>query len=171
MKINCKIEPADYLRANWLHQRPRRFFTIAAAVLGVLAAFTFCVTLYEFIAKGTNLQAPLAIGGGGVLLAYCFLVSFPRRVAKLYQQQKLLQQPFTVEVTQAGLETWHPNGQSKLPWEVFLKWKASRDMVLLYQCDLETSGGGHGFEYYNRMAATALQFIVDALDRERLRLV
>ncbi len=40
-----------------------------------------------------------------------------------------------------------------------------------HQCDLETSGGGHGFEYYNRMAANAIAFMMNALDRERLRLV
>jgi S-formylglutathione hydrolase FrmB len=39
-----------------------------------------------------------------------------------------------------------------------------------HECDLETSGGGHGFEYYNRMAARALAFVVERLDRERLRL-
>jgi S-formylglutathione hydrolase FrmB len=39
-----------------------------------------------------------------------------------------------------------------------------------YQCDLETSGGGHGFDYYNRMAATAMQFMYEALERERLRM-
>ena len=37
--------------------------------------------------------------------------------------------------------------------------------------DLETSGGGHGFEYYNRMAGKAFDYIVDRLDRERRRFV
>jgi hypothetical protein len=40
-----------------------------------------------------------------------------------------------------------------------------------HTCDLQTSGGGHGFEYYNRMAGTALQFLYDGLERERLRIV
>jgi S-formylglutathione hydrolase FrmB len=38
-----------------------------------------------------------------------------------------------------------------------------------YECDLETTGGGHGFEYYNRMAAPALKFIAAKLESERLR--
>jgi hypothetical protein len=37
-----------------------------------------------------------------------------------------------------------------------------------HQCDLETVAGGHGFDYYNRMAARAVQFLVDGL-RERTR--
>ena len=35
--------------------------------------------------------------------------------------------------------------------------------------DLETSGGGHSFDYYNRMAEPAIQHLVDRLERERLR--
>ena len=38
-----------------------------------------------------------------------------------------------------------------------------------YVCDLETSGGGHGFEYYSRMATKAVGFIVERLESERLR--
>jgi S-formylglutathione hydrolase FrmB len=39
-----------------------------------------------------------------------------------------------------------------------------------HECDLETTGGGHGFEYYNRMAEKALDFIAARLESERLRL-
>lgn len=38
-----------------------------------------------------------------------------------------------------------------------------------HECDLETSGGGHGFEYYNSMAERALKFLLDRLDQERHR--
>jgi S-formylglutathione hydrolase FrmB len=38
-----------------------------------------------------------------------------------------------------------------------------------HEHDLETTGGGHGFDYYNRMAPKALAFIAERLERERLR--
>jgi enterochelin esterase-like enzyme len=38
-----------------------------------------------------------------------------------------------------------------------------------HTCDLETTGGGHGWDYYERMAPAALAFIVVALEKERLR--
>jgi pimeloyl-ACP methyl ester carboxylesterase len=38
-----------------------------------------------------------------------------------------------------------------------------------HTCDLETSGGGHSWEYYERMAEPAFRFVVEALVRERLR--
>lgn len=40
-----------------------------------------------------------------------------------------------------------------------------------HECDLDTSGGGHGFEYYNRMAPTVIKFLNDRLDQERRRVV
>ncbi len=39
-----------------------------------------------------------------------------------------------------------------------------------FTCDLETSGGGHSFEYYERMAARVVAFLVEGLEHERLRL-
>lgn len=40
-----------------------------------------------------------------------------------------------------------------------------------FECDLDTSAGGHGFEYYNHMAETVIQFLVNRLNSERLRIV
>jgi enterochelin esterase-like enzyme len=38
-----------------------------------------------------------------------------------------------------------------------------------HQCDLETTGGGHGYDYYNKMAPKAIAFIVESLEKERRR--
>lgn len=38
-----------------------------------------------------------------------------------------------------------------------------------HEVDLETTGGGDSWEYYERMARPALDFIADRLERERLR--
>ncbi len=40
-----------------------------------------------------------------------------------------------------------------------------------FECDLETEGGGHGFQYYNQMAERAVTFLIQRLDQERRRLV
>jgi S-formylglutathione hydrolase FrmB len=60
-----------------------------------------------------------------------------------------------------------------------LRWHESADRLRMklaalgipHACDLETSGGGHGFEYYSRMAAAAVAFLVERLESERLRVV
>ena len=40
-----------------------------------------------------------------------------------------------------------------------------------HEADLTTTGGGHGWTYYDRMAARAIGFIAERLERERLRVV
>jgi hypothetical protein len=40
-----------------------------------------------------------------------------------------------------------------------------------FECDLETSAGGHSFEYASHMAPRAIDFIAKSLEQERLRLV
>jgi len=44
-------------------------------------------------------------------------------------------------------------------------------MGIPHVCDLESSAGGHGWDYYNHMAGKAVEFIIENLDRERLRIV
>ncbi len=59
------------------------------------------------------------------------------------------------------------------------RWHESADRLRMklyslgvpYEADLDTSGGGHSWEYYERMAAPAMAFIVDRLERERLRII
>jgi S-formylglutathione hydrolase FrmB len=58
-----------------------------------------------------------------------------------------------------------------------LRWHESAERLRMklaalgipHECDLETSGGGHGFEYYGRMAESALGFVAARLESERLR--
>jgi S-formylglutathione hydrolase FrmB len=42
---------------------------------------------------------------------------------------------------------------------------------IMHECDLETTGGGHGWAYFERMAPRAVQFLADRLEHERLRAV
>lgn len=57
------------------------------------------------------------------------------------------------------------------------RWHESADRLRMklyslgvpYEADLETSGGGHSWEYYERMAEPAIGFIAERLERERLR--
>lgn len=39
-----------------------------------------------------------------------------------------------------------------------------------FEADMETSGGGHSWEYFDRMAEPALRFLVERLERERRRI-
>ena len=56
---------------------------------------------------------------------------------------------------------WHDSAEK-------LRMKLSA-LGIMHDCDLETSAGGHSWQYYNHMAPQALAFIAERLERERLR--
>lgn len=60
-------------------------------------------------------------------------------------------------------ERWHDGAER-------LQMKLSA-LGIPHECDLQTSGGGHSWEYYSRMAPAAVAFIAERLERERLRAV
>jgi pimeloyl-ACP methyl ester carboxylesterase len=60
-----------------------------------------------------------------------------------------------------------------------LRWHESADRLRMklyslgvpFECDLETSAGGHSFEYASHMAPRVMEFIVTSLEQERLRVL
>ncbi len=60
-------------------------------------------------------------------------------------------------------ERWHDSAQK-------LRMKLNA-LGIMHECDLETSAGGHSWTYYNHQAPQAINFIVERLERERLRVV
>ena len=60
-----------------------------------------------------------------------------------------------------------------------LRWHESSDRLRMklwslgvpHECDLETTAGGHGFDYACRMAERAVGFLAERLEQERLRVV
>jgi S-formylglutathione hydrolase FrmB len=59
------------------------------------------------------------------------------------------------------------------------RWHESADRLRMklwslgvpFECDLDTTGGGHSFQYASLMAGRAIGFLADRLERERLRVV
>lgn len=58
-------------------------------------------------------------------------------------------------------ERWHDSAQ-RLHMKLY-------SLGIMHGHDLETTGGGHGWNYYNLMAPVAIGFIAEKLDEERRR--
>jgi enterochelin esterase-like enzyme len=56
---------------------------------------------------------------------------------------------------------WHDSAQK-------LRMKLAA-LGIPHECDLETSGGGHSWEYYNLIAPRAIRFLFERLEHERRR--
>jgi S-formylglutathione hydrolase len=68
---------------------------------------------------------------------------------------------------------WFSCDPGDVPW-IESAQKLQMKLVALgipHECDLETEAGGHGFDYYNRLAPRAMEFVATRLEQERLRIV
>ena len=135
-----------------------------------------------------------SMGGQGALrLAFKHPAKFPVTAAispaidyqLRWDEEEMLQQMYS-DPEQARQDTAtlhvHPLNWPRHLWfccDPTDRWHESTDRLRMklnalgipHEHDLETSGGGHGFEYYNRMAPKAIGFIAEQLERERLRVV
>jgi hypothetical protein len=136
MTLCYTISPSDYKRAIWVHMRPRRFLACVGAFLVVLGLVILGITSYHLVTTGGDLKFVLGLGGGLGVLCLWFFVLLPRQLSRIYRQQKLLHEELIVEISDVHLMMKSPHGQGTLPWEVFHKWKADKQMVLVYQSDV-----------------------------------
>jgi S-formylglutathione hydrolase len=133
-------------------------------------------------------------GQGGLRFAYKHPDLFPVVAAispaidyqTRYEEDEILQQIYTdPEAVRQDTATLHihplnwPRHQFFCCDPADYRWWESADRLRMklyslgvpHECDLETTGGGHGFDYYNLMAEKAVTFIAVRLDQERRRLV
>ncbi len=117
MTIHCQITEEDYIRAQYLHVRPRPIFLVAG-VLMIAAALTIIV-LKLFVYPSTSSQpAPYVLLAVLVYLALRFFVIMPMSAKRIYRQQETLHDPYEVEITErqyaspAGTATRAPRGGS-----------------------------------------------------------
>jgi len=103
-----------------------------------------------------------------------------------YAEDELLQQMYPeAEAVRQDTATLHihplnwPRHQFFCCCPEDVRWWESSDRLRMklwslgvpHVADLETSGAGHGFEYYDTMAETAVDFLAERLEQERRRLV
>ncbi len=140
MKINGQLTLEDYLQAQYLHMRPGR---LAAAVLYILLGLVvlgILGSLYPSIAAGDPIQSMIFILPFLVIILFIVLyyyVLFPRRVQRIYEQQKEMSASFEHEITPEGLASSNQYGYANRPWGNFRKWRENNDLFLLYLSDLQ----------------------------------
>jgi hypothetical protein len=135
MTLRYTIGPSDYKRAMWLHMRPRRFLAVMGAFLLILMVAILSIASYRFFTIGRDLHTVLGLGGGLGFICLWFFFYMPYRLRGIYLQQKLLHEELIVEISEAQLITKSLHGQGTMPWEIFHKWKANKQLVLVYQSD------------------------------------
>lgn len=135
MKIHCQLEPNDCLEAQLLHIRPRPvlkwlgLFTLLMFTLG--AIIHIIITPVRYVS-----WTPLCMFGVVAYLVFHFLVLLPRQSRKIFAQQKGLQIPYEIEITEDMYSVASERGNGRCPWSDFHKYKKNKSTILLYQSDV-----------------------------------
>jgi YcxB-like protein len=135
MKLNIQLVEEDYVKAQYLHMRPRPVFRWISYFLGALVVVTVMISIIQAIAGHGNFFPPVFLGGCLAYLTFLFAFLMPRRARKTFRQQKALQLPYSFELTDELFIATAEYGGTKLTWDYFRKWKEGKTIFTVYQSD------------------------------------
>jgi len=135
VSIKGKFELADLQAAQNLHAMPGKWawvgifallglfglLLLAGIVLGIQGRVSWWLVIYPVFVVG--------------FLALFWFVLRPAQITRAYKQHKELSSPFEMELTDEGYAIQNSYGQGKIPWQDFAKWKADKNIILLYRTD------------------------------------
>lgn len=134
LHLKAQLTAEDYAEGQFLHGL-KRSYIIYACVMVVLACVIIVLlgdpaTGFVWICVPIGLALALLVGLKTVPSAIV------RRTKKIFAQQKSLQLPRELTITDTHLYAKSERGEAKLPWEDFHKWKANEKIVLVYPSDV-----------------------------------
>lgn len=134
MAVTQQIQVAeeDYLGAIRLNLRPRKSLRIVGTVLLALIALVVCAALGMAAAGG---QMSNRTWGGLFILVYVplwYFVIVPFQASRTYKASPLLARPTAVEISEECVRFNNGDGEARVPWEDFIRWKANKRLLLLY---------------------------------------
>lgn len=123
----------DALRAHLYRNRSFRRWGLGLLVVFILGA---AVTLYKGVKHAEWETDLVVVLGILVLFPIFFYRSMKSQTVKLFQQQKDLQHPYTIELSDAGYVVEGSNGTTRMIWANVHRWQVNDRILLLYQSDM-----------------------------------
>jgi hypothetical protein len=136
MKLNTVVTEEDYVKAYYLHLRPRSGYKIAGYLFLVLAVFILLLSGYRVLAYRENPLVPTMLLIALISLGYYFKVTIPEHCKKIFQQLKERHEDSHLEITDEGIFGKTAFGEDKYPWHHLRKWKENKTMFLIYPADV-----------------------------------
>jgi len=133
VKLEGQLTWEDYLAGTRLHVRPGGATLALYLWFGIGAVLLAALGIYRLLQGDVTyfLLNPGLIGiAVFALYRYVFL---PRRVKRIFKEQKGLSAPFEIELTEASIKMTNEFGFSETPWSTLFKWKEDEKLFLLYQ--------------------------------------
>ena len=136
MNLTIQLTPEDYVQACNINMRPRPVLKWAGYLLLALAAFAVVISLLFAVSGGEGFFIPVFLVFMLAYFAFLFLFLVPRRVRKIFWQQKAMQIPYSYTVTDEAVMTKSEISEEKLPWNHFIKWKEGKNLFVIYHSDV-----------------------------------
>ena len=131
IEIAGMYEPSDYVRAQYLHIRPRPVYK----VLGVLVLALFFWAAWLVITDDEIDGLDFLFLAMILALILNFTVYIPWKTRRVFNQQKALHRELVFKFDDSGISVTNENGQSTTPWDDYLRWKQNDQLALLYMSD------------------------------------
>ena len=136
MKVQYRITEDDYVNLARFHVRRNysAWLSTVKVVAGAIAVAVLVIiawTLPEWAPFLAFIAACGAIGGALGFFIRLFIHT-PIRARRHYRQYKSMQEPFTAEMTDAGIRFSNPDGEGNLPWSKLFQWRQSDQFILIY---------------------------------------
>ncbi len=120
MPIEGTLTEKDYVKAQYLHMRPRGVYAIPGVLILILM-------VWASIETGSSFLFFILV----FLCAYFFLI-IPLSAKRIFRRYKALSEKVSVEIKENGLYFHRVNGEGLVPWDEIYKWKSSDKLILLY---------------------------------------
>ena len=131
LEMSGVLEANDYIRAQYLHLRPRLLYKIIGVVVLALVVWGYWLALNDTPYDAWDILF-LALP---ILLVFQFTVYLPWKTRRLYRQQKAMQRHLTYTIDDHGISVESDNGTWKTPWEDVHRFKMNDRLILLYVSD------------------------------------
>jgi protein-S-isoprenylcysteine O-methyltransferase Ste14 len=112
MIIEGKVEWKEYLKALYLHMRPRPWLKIVGIVLLSLFVLTYSYLMINIVRNKATFSSAFAMTVACIYLILWFFLYLPYKARKVYKQQKTLQALYKIEVVSDGLKCSSEIGNS-----------------------------------------------------------
>jgi hypothetical protein len=159
--VEGKIILEDYQNANRLSRKPKGFSIILRVVtylfIGIAAVYILFVALTS---PNWATILPLFVFAGIIVFTLAYV---PYRTKKVFEQQKELHYPFTMTIDETGLHTKNQIGESKRPWNMFVKWREDQHLIMFYHSDILFSMISKRY-----LSEEAIQFVHEQLKKNQI---
>ena len=135
MKLNIQLTAVDNVQAQYLNLRPRPFLKWLGYFLGAIIALVWVLSIKVAVAHPETISTPLWMLAPFIYFWLMFGVWLPWRSRKTFAQQKVLQQPYSFELTEELFFATAAYGETRLTWDYFRKWKEGKTLFIVYQSD------------------------------------